>query len=167
MARSGFTEKFLKAVFHAQENPEIFVMMIEIEHSDLIIPLRYCNQKRKVTSNGEDYFARTMSFSLPNEYGDQAPNMSLSIVDTDYEVSLATFACATDSPFTITMRLALKSSLDDIEFLAKWDTTEDAHEVEGLSVFSGTLDHGLNQIYPMHAYTPWSNPGLFSKAALE
>lgn len=165
MPRTGFTQKFLTALYHSQEQPEVFVIMAEISHPSLVTPLRFCNQRESVISNGVTYAARSITFALPNEYGDQAPSVSLTVNNKDHEISLACLPCATDTPFSITIKLALKSTLDTIEFTAAFEAPEDAHADHEVSVFSGSINHGLDQIYPMHAMTPYSHRGLFGSSA--
>lgn len=161
--RSGFSQKFLTALYHAQSNDEIFVILAEIAHSELSTPLRYCNQLKDVVSNGNTYKAREIKFAPPNEYGEQAPQVSLTVSNKDNAVSLACFPLATDEPFVITIRLVLKSQPNTVEFTARFKAIEDAHADGEVSVFSGSINHGFDQIYPMHAMTPYSHPGLFGK----
>lgn len=161
MARTGFSTKFIQALLHAQENPEIFVVMLEISHSELAAPLRYCNQRLSVVSEGITYPARTFQYSIPSEFGDSAPSMVISIQDTDHEISWAAHPIDSEEDFLIKIRIAVKSQLDTIEFLAKFNAPEDAHAEEGMAVFAGAIDHGQNQMYPQHAMTPESHPGIF------
>lgn len=164
MPRTGFTQKFLTALYHSQEQPETFVLMAEISHAGLVTPLRYAKQKRDVISNGVTYAARDIVFALPNEYGEQAPSVSLTVDNRDNVPGLACLPCDTDEPFRITIKIALKSTINTIEFTAAFDAPEDAHADEEVSVFSGSINHGLDQIYPMHAMTPYSHRGLFGSS---
>lgn len=161
--RNGFSQKFLTALFHAQENSEIFVILAEISHSGLPSPLRYCNQKRDIVSGGNTYKARDLKFAPPNEYAEQAPQVTLSVDNTDNEISLACFPLATDEPCLVTIKLILKSEPNTVEFTARFKAVEDAHADGEISVFSGSINHGFDQMYPMHAMTPYSHPGLFGK----
>lgn len=158
--RTGFSDKFLKSLNWALGNQEIIVVLIEIQHDDLSEPVRLCNQMADFTSNGNVYKARKIACSMPNEFSDETPTFTLTVDSPDHYLSLLCFPLDTQKTFTIALSLVIKSDPDAIQFLATFEAQEDAHDDTG-SVFSGTLDFGLNEMFPLHSFTPESHPGAF------
>lgn len=160
MARTGFTQQFLDMCLHSSTEGSVIATLVEISHSSWATPFRFSNQIKGVTSGGHFYEFRRMEIPLPGELTESIPSLTYSVDDADNAISLACFQADTNEPFVVTMRIVVKSDpntmvIGPCEFIAP----EDAHSGD-MAVFSGNLDYGLNELFPAHAYTPSSHPGL-------
>lgn len=159
--RTGFTQAFLNACYHAQTDGAVIALLVEITHPGLATSLKYTNQIKPVTSNAKTYQPRAMEISLPSELVDQVSQFTLTLDDADLELSLATYPLDTRYPCQVTLSLINKAEPNQVAFgPCSYLATEDAHNSD-TAVFSGTLDYGLNELWPAHAFTPSSHRGLF------
>ena len=159
--RTGFTQAFLNACYHAQTDGAVIALLVEITHPGLATSLKYTNQIKPVTSNGKTYQPRSMEISLPSELVEQVSQFTLTLDNADLEPALTVYPLDTRYPCTVILSLINKAEPNTIAFgPCSYLASEDAHNSD-TSVFSGTLDSGLNELWPAHAFTPSSHRGLF------
>lgn len=96
-----------------QEPDEQFMELIEIDHDDMTVPLRFCNDKANITSNGDVYTAFPFSISLPSDEEDRIGEVQLIIVVLDQVIQTEVRALST-SP-DITLSVITRSAPNTIE----------------------------------------------------
>lgn len=63
----------------SQESGHTFIMCLELHHTDLEDPLRYCNNEVDVTLNGSIYTAYPFTPTLPSDIEDEIPEVTITI----------------------------------------------------------------------------------------
>ena len=143
----------------AQETDKVFLMILEIDHDDMVTPIRVVNNYENITSNGDVYTAYPFLFSLPDEFEDQLTQVDLVI--TNVNRLLVDNVRSFSSPLTVTMNVILSDSPDTIEagpfIMSMREVKYDALKLTGTCSFQDIL----NESYPEGSYTPADYPGLF------
>lgn len=165
MARTGFSQEFLNMCYYADTQGSVIAIIVQVSHPSWSTPFYFTNQIKGLTSSAmgggtQNYVYRWFEFPPPNELTDSTPTLSLTFDDTDLVLGLACFTADTQFPFDCSATIVVKDD-PNRAVVGPFDyrSTEDAHD-EGICVFTANLDYGLNEIYPAHAMTPASHPGL-------
>ena len=99
--------------------------------------------------------------NLPDAVGDQMPQVTVTIDNTDLSINDA-IRTLTGNPPTVTFSLVLASSPDTIEIgplvYSLTSATADTNTIQGTLGFEDDI---FNQQIPNPNYTPSNSPGLF------
>lgn len=147
-----------KEAIFAQETSQVFLVIIEIDHSDLTTPLRFVNNNENIVSNGNTYEAFPFEFQFPNDSEDES-SARLSICNIDRQI-VAVIRSLTSAP-TVTVSVILASTPDIVEmgpytFLFQ-DTTYTFDVVSGSLAYENKLGYRASS----ESYLPQDFPGLF------
>jgi hypothetical protein len=157
MARS--LSSAIKTAMYNQETDEVFLVLLEINHSTMDTPLYFVNNTENITSNSQVYTAYPFLIDLPSDDPEKLPHVSLIIDNIDRSI-LETLR-GIDSPPTISLSLVLASDPDTLElgplnFTLK-NITYDALTIKGDLSYEDILSEG----FPKDSFTPENFPGLF------
>lgn len=148
-----------KQAMFAQETDKIFLMLLTIDHANMVTPLRVVNNYDNVTSNGEVFTAYPFSFSLPDELEDSLSQVDLVITNVDR--LLVDNVRSFSSPLSVSLEVVLSDSPDTVEagpfVMSMREVKYDAMKLTGTCSFQDIL----NESYPEGSYTPADYPGLF------
>lgn len=156
---SRATSNALKAAVAGQETGEVFLFLLEIDHDNLVTPIRVCNNMEDITSNGELFVAYPFELALPSDSNDESPKTRLSIDNIDRSL-MATIRSITSAP-TVRIMAVLASTPDTLEVdlpgFSLVNISADAMAISGdLSIEDFTTEP-----FPGDRFLPSSTPGLF------
>lgn len=145
----------------AQYTDEVFVPLLKIDHASFDSPVCICYNTEQVISNGLTYAPYPFQINLPDAVGDQMPQVTVTIDNTDLSINDAIRTLSGDAP-SVTFSLVLASSPDTIEIgplvYSLTSVTADKNTIQGTMGFE---DDVFNQQIPNPNYTPSNSPGLF------
>ena len=144
---------------YSQETSEVFLILLEIDHADLAVPIRVVNNSVDIVSNLETYTAYPFQINPPAEREGKVTNAQLTIDNVTQELTIA-FRSLT-SPPPITMSVILADSPDvvelgPLEFIVR-EITYNSQTIQAELVYEDRLDIEV----PGLSYTPQYFPGLF------
>lgn len=140
----------------AQHTSEVLIELIEIDHPDMDVPLRFCNDAQAIVSNGNTYSPHSFQAELPT---DDEPRASIKISNVDLSIAIALDLLP--SRPTATLSVVTLTDPDTAEYgpltFSVYDQRGDAQNI--------TLDLVLQDLdqepYPRQSFTPQLFPGLF------
>lgn len=130
----------------ALETSEVWLLLMEIDHTDLATPFYLVNNRESITHNSTEYIAYPFSVVLSQDDGEHLPKVRLTIDNVDRAL-VETIRSISDTP-TVNIKLVLASQPDTIE-LEISDLVLREVEYDAFTV-SGTLysDDILNSRFP-------------------
>jgi hypothetical protein len=142
-----------------QEGSEVYLVLVEINHSSLTTPIRVVNNYADVTSNGNLYSAFPFSINLPND-SDEG-NLDVTLVIDNIDRTVVDAVRSITGPPTVTISVILASAPNTIEAGPYAMTLREAYYDS--MVVTGTLavEDMLNEPYPIDQMTPALFPNLF------
>ena len=147
-----------KAAAYAQQTKEVFLLLVQVDHSALPDPIRVACNTQDVEHGGETFVGTYFKMTMPDE-SDEVPRAQVVLDNVDRKIVDAVRAVG--SPPTVTMTVVLASSPDVVEFgpfpLLLVEATYDAGLVQGSLIY----DDILNEPYPPEKFVPALYPGLF------
>ena len=139
---------------------EPFLIMLEINHPDLLTPVRVVNDVQNLTSNGNEYVALPFRVSLPDDAQGQVPQATLEVDNIGKELTQWLEVSGGGQGAKCTILQVMRSEPDLIEFSITLDLTNLSINNQ---VVSGTLGflNTLNQVSTTVNFTPSTTPGLW------
>lgn len=98
---------------HAQETGEAWIVLMTVEHDDLMDDIRVCNNNENVLSNGKTFIALPFEIELPGADPEAPPRARVRIDNIDRLIVDTLRAIA--SPPTVRLQVVLASQPDVIE----------------------------------------------------
>lgn len=141
-------------------HPEAPVLLLEINHADLVTPVRVVNDNQDLVSNSETYIGLAFRATLPDDMSQGQPRASLAIDNVGRELTQWIESSAGGEGATVRMMQVRRSDPDVIEWEVTMDLTDvtmDANEVRGTLSFANLLDKPGIALF----YRPENTPGLF------
>lgn len=140
---------------------EIPVVLLEINHSDLALPIRVVNDNQDITSNGNLYTALAFNITLPDDFGEQIPKATLSVDNIGRELTQWLEASAGARGATVTVRMVMRDTPNLYEMEITMDLTN--LSINWLEV-SGSLgfENILNRPAVALTYRRDTAPGIFA-----
>lgn len=141
----------------ADEHP---LVLLEIHHPSLTIPVRLVNDRKSVVSQGEQYMACPFELVLPDENESQLPRASLSI--TNIGRALTTWIDRTQGGMDAEVRIIIiQRSAPSIHEWELWvDLSSVTMDIERVSA-QLTFDDILNKPSVPIIYNTTKTPALF------
>lgn len=146
---------------NATSADEPLLVLLEIAHPALAIPVRVVNDTQDITVGGELFQACPFSISLPDDVDQQLPQAKLEIDNIGRELTQWLEASGGGQGATCRIIQLLRSSSDIIEFDITMDLTGINVTQMTVSGQLGFVDT-LNQPAVAERYDPLTAPGLFS-----
>lgn len=134
------------------------LVLLEIDHEDLAVPIRVVNDNQAITSNGEEYVAFKFEVILPSSQDDGPPQARLRIDNVSREIGEAIRTIS--GPPTVTMRVIRRETPDIIE--AEFDGMVLRKADYDVFTVDGNLDFEdlTREPYPAHTFNPANYPGI-------
>lgn len=143
----------------AQQTEQVFLACLTIEHDDLADAIRVVNNNEAVERTGGTYLAFPFEAVLPDDQGDQLPQLQIRIDNVSREVMAAIRALET--PPTITLEIILASSPNTVESGPfELSVLEIGYDVTTIQATCGYEDM-LNEPFPRDTFNPKNFPALF------
>jgi len=143
---------------NAQETGEAWLVLLEIDHADLAVPIRVVNDHKNITSNGAEFIGFPFEIELPGEDPDQPMKAQLRIDNVDRVIVETLREIA--SPPSVTAQVILADQPDTVEVEFEGMTLRsaryDANTVEGELMFEDVLNEPVTI-----TMTPGRFPGMF------
>lgn len=153
------TSLSMKNAVNAQETTEAFIILITIDHDDLVTPIRVSSDGVNTTSRSNIYVAYPFDITLPTDDGSTPPSAKLIIDNVSREIGQTIRSIL--SPPSVTIEIVLSSDPDTVESSFPFFELSEV-EYNALTV-SGTLTIPNLAIepYPAESFIPSTHPGLF------
>jgi hypothetical protein len=152
------SSRFRSALF-AQETAEVFLVLLEIHHEELVDPIRLSSDSVNTTSNGQLYIAYPFEIGLPDDPAEGIPRAKLRVDNVHRSIVEAVRRIST--PPKVHMLVVLADNPDVVEvsfphFLLT-NVQYDAETVSG----DLTLESLEAEPYPGDSFLPSTFPGIF------
>ena len=152
------SNSFKSAAF-GQETDEVFLVLLEIDHTDLDEPIRVTSDGVQTVSNGNTFVAYPFELSLPSnpETGISQAQLTIDNISQDIIVSIRNIT----TPPTVVIQVVLASAPNDVE--AEFSGFELKNVSYDALTITGTLtiESFMNEPYPGGSFLPSTFPGLF------
>jgi hypothetical protein len=158
MARTYSAQyKSTLAKVSAEEAP---LILVEINHPELVAPIRVVNDTENITSNGEEFIAFPFSVILPDDYENKLPRARIAISNVGRDLMFWLETTDGGIGSTATFRQLMRSRPDTVEWeitMALFNITANNLEV--------TAELGFENLFAKPAisisYRPENSAGLF------
>jgi hypothetical protein len=135
-----------------QDSSNLPLVLLEIDHSSLSEPIRVCNNKVNIMSNGEDYIGFPFEIILPDSKEDSPPTSKLRIDNVSREIGQAIRLIS--SPPSVTIKVVRQETPDVIEAeftgMSMTNVSYDAFSVEADLQFEDLT----KEPYPYLTFSP-------------
>jgi hypothetical protein len=152
------TLTFRQAVY-AQETAQAFIVLIEITHATLSVPIRICSGGQNITSNTHEFIFYPFELNLPDESTESVPTATLTVDNVDRQIIAALRAL--DSPPAVRIMVVLSSTPNTVEadfpVFKFTEITYDALTITGTI----SIEDFLLEPFPGDSFVPSLFPGLF------
>ncbi len=158
MTGRSFSTNAMKAVT-AQETKEAFITLLTLSHADLAEPIRVCDDKVNLVSNGNTFQAFPFELPLPNESEDRPPVATLTIGNVDRQIvqALRSITSAVD----VLIEIVLASTPDTVEMSLPDFKLKEADYNQLVVTGELSVEHLESKPFPPHAFVPSGFPALF------
>jgi hypothetical protein len=148
----------LKEAIYKSHSSRVFIVLVEINETTLLEPLRFTSDNVNTISNGNTYTPFPFSISLPDDDEDKIPSTVLQIDNVDRQIA-QTLRELDDAP-DFTLWVVLDDDPDRIEAgpftmklrNARYGLLTVQADIEGPSL--------LEEPYPAESYNPVDYPAL-------
>lgn len=134
------------------------LILLTLDHDDLVEPLRVVNNKSDITSNGEVYTAFPFEIELPSDLEDAPPNARLRIDNVSREIGQTIRSIST--PPSLTVQVVRGDAPDTVELefsgMVLRNVRYDALTVQGDLEFEDLT----REPFPAITFSPADFPGL-------
>ena len=147
----------LKQDAWANESP-LPLVLLEIDHSSILEPIRLVNNKVNVQSNGEDYIGFPFDIILPDSKDQAPPSAKIRIDNVSREIGQAIRLIST--PPTVTIRVVRQETPDvvEVEFSGMYLTNV---SYDAMSVDADLQFEDLNrEPFPFLTFSPANYKGI-------
>ena len=149
---------FREAVF-SQETGEAFIVLVTIDHDDIVESIRVCSNATDIVSRGDTFLACPFEFTLPDDSDERISAGSITIDNVSSLIAKGIRLLTT--PPTVKLEVVLASSPDSVE--ASFENFElidvqyDANTIKG----NLSIQSFMTEPYPGGIQGPANFPGLF------
>jgi len=144
---------------NAQETSEVFLVLLEITHADLVVPIRLVNNDVDIIHNSDTYLAFPFRINLPDQAESSAPRAAIEIDNVDRTIVQAISGLTT--PADVSIKVVLASSPDTIE-VEYVDFKMSGVSYDALVVRADlSLEEFMIEPYPGETFDPGRFPSLF------
>jgi len=150
-----------KAAANARETDEVYLVLLEINHSSLPAPIRLVNDQQDLIHLSNTYQRMAFELSLPDDRDEGLPRCRITVDNVSQDIVAAVRNMPATEPATVTIKVVLASQPDTIELEESGFTFRDVRW--NIARVEGTLylEDVLREPYPSGTMTPTFYPGLF------
>ena len=149
-----------KSTLASTAAPEAPITLLEINHDDLLQPVRVVNDTQNVTSNGIEYTACPFRCVLPDDFESQLPKATLAVDNVGKELMYWIETSGGGRGATGRFIQIMRSRPDQIE----WEITMNLSNVKATPK-EVTADMGYDNIFSRPAismrFDKFTAPGIF------
>lgn len=139
---------------------EPFLVLLEITHADLAVPVRVVNDTQNLTSNGVEFIGCPFDVTLPDDVDGQVPQAKLSIDNIGRDLTQwLEFSRGGQGAICRIMQV-MRSDPNTIEFDMSLDLTNMVITNETVTGMLG-FQNMLNRSGTIPTFTPQNAPGLW------
>lgn len=155
------SQRFVKAA-RAQETDEVVLVLLTIEHPQLVPPARVCSDAVDLVSRGNTFIGGIpFDVALPDEDPERQVTVRLQMDILDQKLVEMIRTIPPDPRPTVTLEVVMASTPDIVEAgpyvfeltSADWDITTAEFEIG--------FEDLLNEMCPAGRFLPSTHPGLF------
>lgn len=152
------SDNFREAVY-AQETDEAALVLLTLDHTELVEPVRVTSDGVDTTSRGELFVSFPYRLSLPVDDPEAPPQAKLEIDNVDRQIVSALRKIS--SPINVLIEVILSSTPNVIE--AEYDDMQLRNAEYDISTVSGdlTVETFLQEPFPAGIFDPARFPGGF------
>ncbi len=149
----------LRQAINSQETAEVFLILLTIDHDDLLEPIRVSNDIVDTVSNGESFIALPFQLELPNDDENGSPRAKLTIDNVDRQIVLAVRSISTAPNMNV--KIVLASDPDTIE--AEFPNFKFTNISYNQLTVSGdvTVEDFMLEPFPAGNFNPSEFPGIY------
>ena len=140
--------------------PETPFIMLEIDHPDLVEPIRIINDTQELTSNGELYIGCPFRCVLPDDFENQLPKARLAVDNIGRELMYWIETTSGGNGSTVKFMQVMRSRPDQIEWeivLSLYNVNVNMQEVAGELGFENLFSKPAINVQ----YRPTTCPSIF------
>lgn len=145
------------AAVSPEESP---LVLLEIDHPDLAVPVRVVNDMQNITSNGNEFIACPFKCTLPDDNENQLPKARLSVDNVGRELMYWIETSGGGQGSTVRFIQVMRSRPNQIE----WEITMNLYNVN-VTQKEVSADLGYDNLFGKQAiqirYDPMTSPGIF------
>lgn len=149
-----------KSTLAAVSAPEAPLILLEINHVDLVTPIRVINDNQNLTSNGNTFIAYPFRFVLPSDYENQLPKAKIAIDNVGRDLMEWIESSAGAAGATIRFMQIMRSRPNQIE----WEITMSLYNVQ-VNAMEVTAELGFENLFAKPAisiqYRPETCAAIF------
>lgn len=139
---------------------EPFLVLLEITHADLAVPVRVVNDTQNMTSNGIEYIGCPFNVTLPDDVAGQMPQAQLEVDNIGRDLTQWLEYSRGGQGARCRIMQVMRSDPDAIEFDMTLDLTNMKITNETVSGSLG-FENMLNRTGTIPTFTPKNAPGLW------
>ena len=145
----------------ANETEKVFLVLLDIEHEDLVGPIRLVDNTVDIVSETNTYTAFPFTARMPNDDEDREPTAELVVANVTREIIDELRSIS--SPLNITMKVVLADSPSVIEWgPVEMDVHSAMYDADAIVLQLG-MQAMTREPFPYWSFTPANFPGLFKK----
>lgn len=148
-----------RAAIYAAQTDQVFLQLLELDHADLVSPLRFVSNTESVVHDGNTYLPFPFLVDLPDDKEGQITSARLTVDNVDRQVVTAIRSIETAA--SVTFLVVLASSPDTVEagplVFTLRNVSYNAQQVQGELIY----EERLNLEVPGLKFTPELFGGLF------
>lgn len=139
---------------------EPFLILLEITHPDLTIPVRIVDDVQNIISNGDEYIALPFRINLPDDLNGQIPQATLEVDNVGRELTTWLEISRGGAGAKCRIMQVLRSDPDLIELDITLDLTQLSINNQFVQAKVGFVNV-LGQTSTLTTFTPTTAPGLW------
>lgn len=139
---------------------EPFLVLLEITHADLAVPVRVVNDTQNMTSNGIEYIGCPFNVTLPDDVAGQMPQAQLEVDNIGRDLTQWLEYSRGGQGARCRIMQVMRSDPNAIEFDMTLDLTNMKITNETVSGSLG-FENMLNRTGTIPTFTPQNAPGLW------
>lgn len=152
-----------RAALYAQSTSVVPLMLLTIDHDDLVTPIRLVSNIVDIVSRGNTYSAFPFRPMIPPADAEELPRLDMVFEDVTQDLIVA--ARSVSTPPSVTVEVVSSADLDTVE-AGPWNFEIQAVQYGRRELrLSLTVESLLTEPYPYRLFTPGDFPLLFRAVA--
>ena len=158
MPRESYTAHFRERT--GNTSGETPLILLEITHADLAVPVRVVNDTQDIVSGGETFVAFSFDITLPADIDKQLPRATLTLDNVGRELTQWLDASLGGRGSQCRVMQIMRDTPDVLEFDSTYDMLNVSQSITQVSCSLG-YDDTLNLPGLAMFYRPENTPGLY------
>lgn len=148
-----------RAALYAQQTSVVPLMLLTIDHDDLVTPVRLVSDLVDLTSRGNTYAAYPFEPMLPPSVQGEMPRLDMVFHDVDQ--TLVVIARSISTPASVSIEVVMSTTPDTVE-AGPWSFEVTSIQYSATELRLGlTVEQLITEPYPYRLFNPTDFPMLF------